>query len=49
MKNIFEKIRNKSEKNEIENFQLFILNSYILQILITKTSILSDHENVVLF
>ena len=39
----------KVEKKEDENFQLFMQNSYRIanQVLITTTSILSDHENVV--
>ena len=47
MKNILEKRRIKVDKNEDEYFQLFMQNSYILRILITKTLIFSDHENVV--
>lgn len=34
------------KKNEEKNLQLFMQNSYRLQILLTKSSILSDHENV---
>ena len=37
MKNILAKRRIKLEKTEDENSQLFILKSYKLQILITKT------------
>ena len=40
-------ILQKKRKNENENFQRFIKNSYNFQILIPKTSILSDHEKVV--
>ena len=36
----------KVEKNEDENFQLFIRNSCSLQNLITKNSILFDHDFV---
>ena len=46
MKNILEQRRIKVQKNKDKNCQLFMLNIYKLQILITKTLILSDHENV---
>ena len=46
VKEIFRKTRIKiKKKNEDENSQLFIQNSYSLQNLIAKTSILSDHKN----
>ena len=35
------------KKNEEKNLQLFMQNSYRLQILLTKSSILSDRENLV--
>ena len=35
------------KKNEDKNLQLFMQNSYRLQILLTKSSILSDRENLV--
>ena len=47
MENILEKRRNEAEKNECEMFHFFMLYSYKLQILLTKTSILYDNENVV--
>ena len=46
VKEIFRKTRIKiKKKNEDENSQLFIQNSYSLQNLIAKISILSDHKN----
>ena len=47
MENILGKGTTKDEKNENENWQLFVQKRYKLKILDTKTSILSDHENVV--
>ena len=38
--------KKKKKKNEDENFQLFIQNSYNLQNLITKTIVLSANENI---
>ena len=35
------------KKNEDESFQLFVENSYRWQVLIIKTSVFSDLENVV--
>ena len=46
MENISEKKLKKKKKNEDENFQLFIQNSYNLQNLITKTIVLSANENI---
>ena len=47
MEVILEKNRSEVEKNENENVQLLTYNSYRLEILITKTSILSDHGKTV--
>ena len=44
--NILEKKRINNLKNEDENFHLFLKNSYSLQNLITKISILSNRENI---
>lgn len=47
--NIFwEKEKSEVEKTEDGNSQYSIQNSHILQTLITKTSIFSYHENVIL-
>ena len=43
--NILEKRKIKTEKNENEKFQLFFLNSYSLQNLITKNSIHPGYQN----
>ena len=47
MENILEKRKIKAKKNKDESFQLFVENSYRWQVLIIKTSVLSDLENVV--
>ena len=44
LKNILEKRRIKIEKNEDESCRLFTSNSYSLQNMITKASVLSDHK-----
>ena len=49
VQNILGKTRIKPENNEDGKFQLFIWNSYSLQKFITKLSILSNHENIILF
>ena len=41
----FRKKELKLKKNE--DIQLFMSNSYKMQVLVTNSSILSDHENVV--
>ena len=45
--NFLEKRRIKVQKKEDENFQYFMQNNYRFQILITKTSIISDNQNPV--
>ena len=46
----FTEIRKREvEKNEHENLQLFMLQSYSLQFYSPKTSILADYEYVTIF
>ena len=49
VKNILEKSKIKIDKNEDENFRLFIKSSYMLQNLMTQILIHSDHENIITF
>ena len=49
VKHILEKSKIKTNKNEDENFRLFIKSSYMLQNLMTQILIHSDHEIIITF